>query len=196
MSKPPFARRAFLRSESWLAMNGLMCSHLLTALSICMWILALSLPAYIADPSPHDELSTVRVVTGAEALAWGLLLMVMVVGIFSSAPAVVGNWIIVRGISNIWATRCSPVCSLRKFAAVHLGLLALSMLAFGADFHDSRSWKTGPAAYVWFASLVTMTIANYCAHRWKCSRAISPYPAPAGKTPLPSESLTDEYRNH
>jgi hypothetical protein len=108
--------------------------------------------------------------------------MVMVVGIFSAAPAVLGNWIIVRGISNIWATRRFPVCSLRKFAAVHLGLLALSLLAFGADFHDSRSWETGLAAYVWFASLVTMTIANYCAHRWKCSLALSPPSTLARKT--------------
>jgi hypothetical protein len=168
-----------------------------------MWSVALFLPAYIINPGvpelppgadmvhPGFDAFPELTILGYGALWYGLIFTAMGVGIFAGSAAVLANWIIIRGVFNFKAGRKKPVENLKWFAITHLLLLGLALFAFRTNwdmFYNEggvgvRGWLVGPAAYVWFASLVIMTIANYCAYRWRQTAASAPSVPP----PLPSQ---------
>ncbi len=133
----------------------------LSALSFALWTASLFLTAYVVSIGPRTH--TPSVWLGYDVLWQGLLSPLVLLGspFLPPAPlAVLANWIIVRGFSNFKKTRMKPVVSMARFWFVHLSLLALSLSAFAPT-----NLTVGPSVYVWFASLLIMTSANYCALR-------------------------------
>jgi hypothetical protein len=154
---PPFGE-AFLWRPS--CPEGIGLPLALSALSVALWTASLFLTAYVVSIGPLTH--TPSVWLGYDVLLQGLLSPLVLLGspFLPPAPlAVPANWIIVRGLSNFKKTHAKPVVSMARFWFVHLSLLALSLSALAPT-----NLTVGPSVYIWFASLLIMTSANYCAY--------------------------------